>query len=169
MGTLFSGGYFIFNFIVNAFLSKYIPSLEVISILFAGYPAIIIINALYINLYKVNKQEKRYVSSVLKILIISIILNTLAILIHKSNLSIAIATTISFYVWYFYSSRDFPILRVDIKEIIYLVIFLVTFFVTTNFTNRLTGLVIYFSIIMTSIYVFYKKECISLIKDLLNI
>jgi O-antigen/teichoic acid export membrane protein len=167
IGTLASGGYFAFVFIVNNFLPKYVPSLNVISILFAGYPAIIVINALYINLYKAQKREKKYALAVGKMLLIAILLNFVAIVIYKSNLSIAIATTISFYIWYLYSYKDFYSLKIDIKEKIYLVTFFITFLITSNFLKWLHGLFIYYTIIILINFIFYKNEARSLIKDLL--
>ncbi len=35
-------------------LTDYNPSLEVIEILFAGFPAIAVINAIYVNMYKAD-------------------------------------------------------------------------------------------------------------------
>ncbi|MBZ4650932.1 polysaccharide biosynthesis protein [Thermosipho sp. (in: thermotogales)] len=168
IGTLSSGGYFIFVFIVNYFLPKYIPSLNVISILFAGYPAIIVINALYINLYKAQKREKKYASAVFKMLLVTTLLNFAAILIYKSNFSIAIATTISFYIWYLYSSKDFPYLKIDIKEKLYLIMFFITFLITSNYLNWWNGLLVYYIIIILINYLFYKYEAKALIKDLLK-
>jgi O-antigen/teichoic acid export membrane protein len=168
IGTLSSGGYFIFVFIVNNFLQKYIPSLNVISILFAGYPAIIVINALYINLYKAQKREKKYAFAVLKMLFVTVLLNFAAIIIYKNNFSIAIATTISFYIWYLYSSKDFSDLKIDIKEKIYLIIFFITFLITSNYLNWWNGLLVYYIIIILINYLFYKDETKVLIKDLLK-
>lgn len=168
IGTLSSGGYFIFVFIVNYFLPKYIPSLNIISILFAGYPAIIVINALYINLYKAQKREKKYASAVFKMLLVTTLLNFAAILIYKSNFSIAIATTISFYIWYLYSSKDFPYLKIDIKEKLYLIMFFITFLITSNYLNWWNGLLVYYIIIILINYLFYKYEAKALIKDLLK-
>jgi O-antigen/teichoic acid export membrane protein len=168
IGTLSSGGYFVFVFIVNYFLPKYIPSLNVISILFAGYPAIIVINALYINLYKAQKREKKYASAVFKMLLVTTLLNFAAILIYKSNFSIAIATTISFYIWYLYSSKDFPDLKIDIKEKLYLIIFFITFLITSNYLNWWNGLFVYYIAIILINYLFYKDEAKVLIKDLLK-
>lgn len=168
IGTLSSGGYFAFAFIVNNFLQKYIPSLNVISILFAGYPAIIVINALYINLYKAQKREKKYASAVLKMLLVTVLLNFAAIIIHKSIFSIAIATTISFYIWYLYSSKDFPDLKIDIKEKIYLIMFFMTFLITSSYFSWWNGLLVYYIIIILINYLFYKDEAKVLIKDLLK-
>ncbi len=168
IGTLSSGGYFAFVFVINNFLPKYTPSLDVISILFAGYPAIIVINALYINLYKVQKREKKYATAVLKMLLVTVLLNFFAITIHKSNYSIAIATTVSFYIWYLYSTKDFPDFKIDTREIIYLLVFLMAFLITNSYLKWWSGLFFYFSIIIFISYLLFKNESKNLIKHLLK-
>jgi len=164
LGTIASGGYFAFSFIVTFFLKKYIPSLDIISILFAGFPAIIVINALYVNLYKAQKQERRYFFTVFKMLLVSVIIIIMAVLIFKTPQSIAVATTFSFYVWYIYSAKDFKSLAINFKEIVYLCLYLSLFFFTTICFNWWQGTIIYFTTIALINYAFYSKEIRELIK-----
>lgn len=164
LGTIASGGYFAFSFIVMFFLKKYIPSLEIISILFAGFPAIIVINALYVNLYKAQKQERRYFFTVFKMLIVSIIIILIAVLIFKTPQSIAIATTLAFYVWYIYSAKDFKYLSINFNEIIYLCLYLSLFFITTIYLSWWQGAIVYFSSIVLINFAFYSKEIRDLIR-----
>jgi len=158
IGAISSAGYFILSLIVTNFIGNYVPSLQVISVLFVGFPAIGVINALYINLFKVNKQERRYFYKVLKMLIISIILNTLAVLINLSNFSIAIATTIAFYFWFFSSSKDFPGLKTNIKEIVFIFLYIPLFLFSSIFLNYITGFVVFTLGIFILVWLFYKKE-----------
>ena len=74
-------GFFALSFIVNYFIKKYIPSLDIIAVTFAVFPYMILINALYVNLYKVNKDEKKYFKVVVSMLVISIVYNLISILI----------------------------------------------------------------------------------------
>ena len=168
IGILSSGSYFVFKFIVSTFIEKYVPSLEIISILFAAFPAMIIINALYINLYKANKQEKKYVYTVVLMCIFSILLNILAILVHESNITIALATTIAFYIWYFYSAKDFSNLKHNINELFYLALYFITFYLCVEYLNWLLGLIAYYFIIIVVTLILYKKELILLLKDILK-
>ena len=96
IASVASGGYFVFTFIVNNFISKHIPALNVISIIFAGFPAIIVIKALYVNLYKVRKSDKIYVRTVVGMLGVTAILNLIALKTFGNNVAIATATTLSF-------------------------------------------------------------------------
>ena len=85
LSTASSGIFFLFKFVVYKFLPNYILSLDVIAILFAGLPAISIINVIYVNLYKIKKLERKYFFIVISMAIISFIFNSIAVLIYKSN------------------------------------------------------------------------------------
>lgn len=165
LGTLFSGVYFVFSFIVKFFLPKYMPSLQIISVLFAGFPVIIVINALYVNLYKAQKQERRYFFTVFKMLVVSIFVIISGVLIFKRPQSIAIATTLSLYVWYIYSARDFKSLAITFKEVIYFGCYLSVFFLTSMSFNWWKGALIYFSLIILINLGFYFKDIRELIKQ----
>ena len=119
IGVFSSGTYFLLSGIVNLFLEKYIPSLDIIGISFLAYPYIIVINSLYVNLYKVRKEEKKYLKVVILMLSMAILLNTVAVLVFKNTLSIAMATTLSFIIRYLYSMKDFDYLKISVKEAIY--------------------------------------------------
>jgi O-antigen/teichoic acid export membrane protein len=168
IGSFASFGYFILGFIVRVFLAKYTPSLNVISILFAGFPAIGVINALYINLYKVNKQERKYFWTVLFMVIISFVLNLIAVIINKSNQSIALATTIGFYVWLFWSSKDFKGLETNKKEIMFLSLYLPLFFVSTLYLDLVKGAFVFGIGVSVLVFVFYKNEFVELAKKILK-
>lgn len=160
LGAFASLGYFVLAGIVNIILKKYIPSLNIIAISFAAYPYMIVINALYVNLYKARKDEKKYLRVVLLMLIISTIYNSIAMIFSKNPISIAIATTISFITWYIYSSRDFKYLKSTKKEIIYLVLNLVMFLVFANIFKWYLGGVLYLISISISTLIIFKEESI---------
>jgi len=169
LGTLSTGAYFVFDFIVTTFLKKYMESLNIISILFAGYPAMIVINALYINLYKARKLEKSYAISVLKMLTVSFLLNVAALLLKRSSEAIAAATTVSFYVWYFYSVRDFPEIKIQKSEIIYLALSMAIFLFLNYKYDWLAGIVLYCLSILTLNMLLYRFEFVELLKYSLGI
>lgn len=168
IGSLASFSYFVFGFIVNIFLKKYTPSLDVIAILFAGFPAIAVINTLYVNLYKVNKQEKKYFWTVSLMVTISFILNVIAVIFKKSNQAIAFATTVGFYVWFFYSSKDFKGLETNKKEILFLSLYLPLFFISTIYLDFLIGAIALGVGVSLLILIFYKKEFVELTRKILS-
>lgn len=162
LGVFASFGYFVFAGIVNIILRKYIHALDIIAVSFASYPYMIVINALYVNLYKARKKEKMYFKVVIFMVIISAFYNTIAMIINKNPVSIAVATTLSFITWYLYSVKDFRYLKSTKKEILYLGINTVSFLALSNFFNWLIGGVVYFIIAIVTTIILFKKEIIEI-------
>jgi len=163
LGAFAGAAYFGFDLIVNWILRDYLSSLEVISILFAGFPAIAVINAIYVNMYKAQKIEKKYFFTVFGMVSVSFGLNALAVVINRSNWTIAAATTIAFYFWFFFSSKDFKGAKTNPREIAYLSVFLIVFFSTTRLLPWWLGLPLYLAGIFGITLLFYKKEFFELI------
>lgn len=144
LGGFSSVSFFAFSFIVNYFLRKYIPSLDIIAVTFAAFPYMILINALYVNLYKVNKNEKKYLKVVISILIISIIYNIIALVIFKNTISIAFATICTLITWVIYSTRDLEKVDEDKKDYIYMFCLTIFFLICAHYLNWLKGGIVYF-------------------------
>jgi O-antigen/teichoic acid export membrane protein len=168
IGSISSGGYFVFSIIVRIFISKYIPSLDIISIIFAGFPALIVLKALYVNLYKAQKNDKLYLKTVIKMLVVSAVLNLIAVITFGTNISVAIATTISFYIWYWFSSHHFEGLSINFNEIIYLIMFILLFVISSNFVSLIYGVIIFSIGLSILIVSFYRSESMSLINEFIN-
>ncbi|WP_195927074.1 capsular biosynthesis protein [Turicibacter sanguinis] len=169
LGVIASSSYFILAGIVHLFLPKYLPALSIISISFVAYPYMIVINALYVNIYKARKEEKRYFAVVLKILLLSIIFNTVAIGIIKSPISIAVATTLVYIVWYIYSAnKDFNYLKPSRKEKNFLIISFLVFIVLSHLPSWYYGGIMYVIIILILVSIFYKRELNELVTIILK-
>ncbi|MDT0161600.1 hypothetical protein [Bacillus sp. AG4(2022)] len=158
IGSFFSITYFGFAVIVTYFMPKYYPALSIIAILFMGFPAIITIKALYVNLYKIQKKQMLYLKTTLGILVISLFLNVLAIVLFKSNFAIAIATTLSFFIWYFYSSRHFESITIQKREVYFISVFITLFIINTQLIELWLGMFSFISSLMASVYFFYKND-----------
>lgn len=155
-------GFFALSFIVNYFIKKYIPSLDIIAVTFAVFPYMILINALYVNLYKVNKDEKKYFKVVVSILIISIIYNIIALLIFKNTTSIAFATILTLITWVIYSTHDLKKVNSDKKMYIYMFSLTIFFLVCTHFLNWIVGGIVYLFGYIALTYVLNKEILIDL-------
>lgn len=155
----FSGcAFFACSFIVEHFITNYMDSLQVISIFFAVFPAMAVINCLYVNLYKVKRLTALYVRTLFGILIVAGLLNMAAVLVGGDYYAISIATTITYYVWLFAGGKHFPYLKVTRKDLGYLLLYLIVYFGTTNISNIYLGMTIY-AIVMTILaFGFYKKS-----------
>ena len=160
LGTFSSFGYFVLAGIIGIILKKYIPALDIISVSFTAYPYMIVINALYVNLYKARKNERKYLKVVLLMLVISIFYNTIAMLLSKNPVVIAIATTASFITWYIYSAKDFKYLKSTKKELYYLSINLIGFLLSANLLNWLLGGIIYLTVFSISTWIIFKDDVI---------
>lgn len=142
-GSLSGCAYFACSFIVVNFLHKYLKSLDIISIYFAIFPALAVITCLYVNLYKTTRQTKKYIQSIILMLIIVIILNSIAIKVYRGFQGVAFATLITYYIWLFYSCKDFIELSIERKDIIFLVLFLTLYFFSTRLFGSIMGFFVY--------------------------
>lgn len=158
LGGLSSAAYFALAGIVSIFLPKYVPALSIISISFASFPYMIVINALYINLYKTKENEKKYLRVVVLMFIISIIYNIIAVILWKDSRSIAIATMLSFITWYFYSTKDFRYLKSNIKEISFITITTIVFLLLSNTLSWIVGGIGYLISLYIILLIFYRKD-----------
>jgi O-antigen/teichoic acid export membrane protein len=156
LGAFSSSAIFILNLVVSLILPKYLPSLDVIGILLAGMPAIATINCLYVNLFKAKKIERKYFRRVITVAALSFILNCIAVWFSRSNISIAIATTTAFYLWFFISSRDFPGVQFAFRDLFFVFTILCLFFITTIFLNFITGFVVYLLILSLATFIVYR-------------
>lgn len=143
LGGFASLGFFALSFIVNYFIKKYIPSLNIIAITFAVFPYMILINALYVNLYKVNKDEKKYFKVVISMLLISIIYNIIALVLFKNTISIAFATILTLVTWVIYSTYDLKNVTSDKEMYIYMFVLTAFFLICTHTFNWLIGGIVY--------------------------
>lgn len=165
LGGFASLGYFALAAVVSVFLKKYIPALSIIAISFVAYPYMIVINALYVNLYKARKNERRYLKVVASMVIISMVYNAIAILIWNSSEAIAVATTLSFITWYIYTMRDFKYLKSNLNELLYLLIIFISFLIFANYFSWFIGGIGYLIVMIIMITIFYRVE----IKDIIKI
>ncbi len=158
--------YFAVSFIVEHFIPKYQDSLFVVYLFFATFPASAVINVLYVNLYKVTKQVKKYIGTLVGILVVSFILNVVAVLLNGGFVGISAATLCTYYVWLLYSQRDFKDIVISKKDFVYLVFFAVIYLACIKVSNVIIGFVIYGVVITVVDFVFYRDslgEAISMV------
>lgn len=157
-GSISGCAYFAASIIVKLFIQKYIPSLEVVGIYFAVFPAMAVINCLYINLYKIKNMMKLYVKTLAGILFLAITLNTFFALIIGNFTGIAIATTITYYLWLIIGSRQFSFMKMTIMDYTYLSLYLIGFFSITRIPNDWIGMAVYFIFSVIIAVLFFRKD-----------
>lgn len=168
LGGLSSCAFFALSFIVNYFIKKYIPSLDIIAVTFAAFPYMVLINALYVNLYKVNKDEKHYFRVVITILGISILYNIIALLLFHNTIAIALATILTLMTWVAYSTKDLKNVKSDIKMYIYIFLLTSSFLLCAHFLNWWIGGILYLIFYLVITRVIYKNVMSEFIRMFIN-
>ena len=155
----FSGcAYFATSIIVNNFITKYIDSLNVVGIYFAVFPTMAVVSCLYINLYKIKNMMRLYLKTIIGILCVSIVTNALAVKLYPNYMGVAIATVITYYVWFFLGFKQFKFIKLTMKDILYLGIYTTGFFIITRNLNDFIGLLVYFVFIILTAMLFYRER-----------
>lgn len=157
-GSYSGCAYFVTAFIVQNFIEKYIGSLAVTGIYFVVFPAMAIINCLYVNLYKIEKKTKMYVKTLVCVLCLAIVLNLIAVKVLNVFSGVAVATTCVYYFWLFIGTRQFKYINITLKDVLYLAAYFILFFVITRTMNCYSGFVCYFVAITVLVFVCYGKH-----------
>lgn len=167
-GSLSGCAYFAVSIIVKLFIQKYTSSLDIVGIYFVVFPAMAVINCLYINLYKIKGIMKTYIKTLFGILLLSIILNTIFVFAVGEFTGVAIATTITYYIWFLIGFKQFEFLRITVKDVTYLIAYTIGFFVITKAFNDYLGFFVYFAFIAVLVMGCYKKEIMAYVKKILK-
>lgn len=126
----------------------------------------ILFNSLYSNLYKVNKNEKKYFKIVFCMFIVSIIYNFIALIFNSAN-CIALATIITLYTCIIFMSKDLKITKDNVNIYLYIFLCNLIFIYSSHLSNVIIGFVIYFSsfVILSVLFKTLKlKDVLSVFK-----
>lgn len=146
------------RYLMNFVLDKYIPANNVIFILFGCHPLLLVVSCVYVNMYKVEKKQKRYFTLLLYSLGVAIVLDAIVSFTIKSIDLIAVATLISIVFWYLLCEHDYPSLHRNWKEIIFHVGCMSSFILSGIYLNPILGLVIYGTVFTLLAVLFYRKD-----------
>lgn len=165
-GSLSSCAYYVCSIMVKWFIPNYVDSIRVIAIFFAIFPAMAVINCLYINLYKSRKLTGKYVRSLVTMLIIVIVLDAFVILLKLDYVYLAVATVIAYYIWLVLGSFDFPELAITIEDYLYFVTYFISYFIIVNYNplNDFFGCVFGLIVCVILGLVFYKSSILRITK-----
>lgn len=163
VGIIFMTAYFPLKFIVELFIPEYIPSLDVIAISFMSFPFSIVINTLYVNLYKANKNERKYFTIVVGVLVISVIINTIMMQIVDGFISVTIGSLIVYILWYLYSQKDFSYLRSTLKELVFIASSLIIFYLCSRHLNVYSGFLVSLILLIGIMFIFMRSTLIKII------
>ena len=157
----FSGcAYFAVAFVVKCFIEKYVDSLQVVAMFFAVFPAMAVINVLYINMYKIKRKLKKYILTLAGMLGVSVIFNIIAVLLNSDYIGISLATMLSYYVWLFYSQKDFEEICITKKDYVFLFGFFAIYILSMQIETDLLGIFLYAVIMFGWCLTIYKETII---------
>jgi len=159
-------GFFLLKEIVILFLPKYVDSLPITSILISSIPGMLIVKSIYVNSYKIFKEEKKFMFDSLKYLGIAIVITLLSFSYFKSLNSIALGSVCSIYIWTLIPlNNSYYNYREQIKEFIYIFLILVGFYFVIHYSlSMMFSIMVYFAYLILINLFFYKKLVLNWIK-----
>ena len=157
------------KFIINYFIPKYNPAVEVLFWLFAGKILYVIIQAIYVNLYKALKKPNIYFRNLVIVTVANILINYLLFLFIRTSVAFAIGTMISNGLWFVLCVSDLKEFRPTINEYFYILVMIVILLFCGIKINAIIGFIIYLISAFLLAIVVMKEEVISLLKQLINI
>ena len=159
------------KFILEVYLKKYYPSVNVLFILFSTEILFMLIKGIYVNVYKARKQQNLYFKQLVISIIIGCIFNAVFYFIFHSIEGIALATLISVTIWYVMCCISVKEIRPDWKEIVILCVSIVLFILCGMTFWSVIGFAIYVSVMVFLCTVLMKKEFLgifSLVKSMVQ-
>ena len=121
-------------------------------------PAVVIIQSYFINIYKAKKMERQYLRDGLIYVGISLVLNFSFYFFSKSLISIAIASVLSTYIWFFFPNKDIYTNQQPIYRAMYLLLVVSAFLIVDAFIqNTYIAFLLSLAAIMLINLMFQKK------------
>lgn len=156
--TLVVAAVFPAKLIIELFLTDYLGAMSVAFYLFAAQIIYIIIQAIYVNLYKAKHKQNKYFSKLCMVIVSGILLNIVCFWVWKTKEAFAFGTMLSAMVWLILSEYDFKEIRYSLIEYLYLAIEIVVFLICGLHMNAVIGLIIYFAVTICMDFVIYKNS-----------
>ena len=110
------------KFILENYLVKYTDASEIIFFLFATQVFYIIIKGIYINIYKANQNQQKYLKQMITMIIVAIILNAVLYWLFHTIVAIAVATLVTAIIWFAICEYEDKEMRFNVKEIMAMIV-----------------------------------------------
>lgn len=157
LGSMSALAYYGCVVFVDWYVPKYHDSLPVILAYFTVFPAMSVVNCLYVNLYKVTRQLRRYLSTLTIMLAVSVALSAITLVTHNYVL-IALAASASYYVWLVYAARHFPGLSISVRDLGFLAVYFALYHITTQTMRPIGGALFYAVAISLTAAILYRES-----------
>lgn len=163
-GSFSCCAYFAISIVIKLFIHKYVGSLEIVRLYFIIFPAMAVVNCIYVNLYKIQNRMYLYIKTIAFVLLCAIILNTVAVFIFKNYSGVALATAVTYYIWLFIGSKQFHFMKLEFRDIAYIISFAFGFYLVTMIKNDVIGLFCSIIFVLALCVIFYYKEILNVLK-----
>ena len=158
LGSMSGLACFACSLVVKHWIPNYIDSIPVIRVYFAVFPAMAVISCLCFNLYKIRKMTKRYIIDLSVMLALAAIANFIAIKLGYGYIGVAFATTLLNYIWLVYETYVFKELRLNLREIFFIIAFLVEFFTVPLIKSVILGALVFVVCDLLLCFVCFSSE-----------
>ena len=156
------------KWILENYIPNYIEANSVIFLLFSAQVFYVVIKGIYVNLYKAEKSQNKYLKQMVIMIIIAFILNAFFYYIFKSKEAIATATLITSIIWLSVCEFEYKTLRFGFNELLAIFLMMVCYFLTGYTLSAFRGLIIYCITGLIVCTLFMRKDFFSLIKMILS-
>lgn len=164
--------FFPVKLILHSYLKKYLLSQTVIILLFASQFFSILIQCVYVNIYKAQKRQKRYFIQVISVILIGFVLNIVFFKVMENKESFALGTLLSTFIWFMICQTDYKELRLCMKEMSFLILQLILFFYSAFIPRALVGFIMYaVGTIILCIFFMYDEslDIIRIFKEIIGV
>lgn len=152
------------KFLLEGYLNKYSGASLVIFFLFGARLFFIVIQSIYVNLYKARKMQKIYFIKLSIVIVSAAVFNSICYYFWPCKEAFALGTLLSSVLWFLLCQRDFKDIKIGFREYVFLFLLLVLFLSSgVCFSSLIGGVLYYLGYIILSI-VFMRKRFISFIQ-----
>ena len=117
-----------------------------------------IIKGVYINLYKVQKKQKKYLVKMVIALVVELLLNWVAVIFFYTSESVAFCTILGVVFWEYLCLKDYPELKDTYDELFYKVFLIILFLMFGFFLSAEWGFVLYLAVYVSMSFLIYRKQ-----------
>lgn len=167
-GLFLVSGAFLVKFIMEIYLTKYLPAQYVLFILYATEVLFIVIKGIYVNIYKAQKKQDTYLKQIAIAVVIGCIFNALFFAIFKSNEGIAFATLLSVICWYVICCFSVREIKPDWREVVVLIIGIPAFIITGFMLPSIVGFIVYLTVVLILCMLCMRQDFFTLIQMMLS-
>lgn len=153
---------------ITRFISNYSDAVAIISILFCGQALSCIISGIYVNLFKAEKQQGKFLRQMIVMTLISIMLNAVFYVIFRNMICIALATLLTKLIWLIVCEIECREYSYDTKGNIAIFLAVGVFLVCTFISNSILGFMLYVGMLGIVGFGLLRKSTIRAINEMIG-